>query len=272
MPSGTSPISSRKIVPPAAISKRPARRERAPVNRPPLVSEELRFEKGLREGRAGDLDERGVPAGTPLVNRLGDQLLARSALSGDQDRGLRGRDLLDEPEDLEHLGASADDVLEPVGVVHPLAEDPRLGDEPLLLEDLPEQVLELLDVDRLREVVLGSLLQGLDGAPNRPERGHHDDPDLGVGTSHARQELVPVHSRHSEVGEQDVRALLRDEAERLLAVRRRADLITVFREDRRETRPRRLLVVRDEDRSSRRVHPVPFSVIVNFVPRPGSLS
>ncbi len=54
-----------------------------------LVAEELALDELLRDGRAVDLDERLVLAARVLVQRAGDELLARAALAGDEHRGRR---------------------------------------------------------------------------------------------------------------------------------------------------------------------------------------
>ena len=49
-----------------------------------LVTEQLALEQRLGERRAVQLDERAVRARRPLVDRVGDELLAGAALAGDQ--------------------------------------------------------------------------------------------------------------------------------------------------------------------------------------------
>src|SRR6184192_2979212 len=67
-----SPISSRKIVPLSAISKRP---RRCAGERPFFVSEELGFEERLGERRTGDLHDRPRSAVGVVVEGLCDELL-----------------------------------------------------------------------------------------------------------------------------------------------------------------------------------------------------
>jgi hypothetical protein len=64
-----------------------------------LVPEQLRLEKGVRNGSAVDRYERLVGAPTPVVDREGGELLAGAALAGDQDRNVASRDATDHPED-----------------------------------------------------------------------------------------------------------------------------------------------------------------------------
>src|SRR5207247_9932200 len=76
------------------------------------VAEELGLHQRLGNRAAVDRHERAVATRALLVDRVRDQLLAGSALAGDQ----YGRDavgsLADRLEDVEHLRALADEVLE----------------------------------------------------------------------------------------------------------------------------------------------------------------
>src|SRR5439155_23976196 len=60
-----------------------------------LVPEQLALENPLGERGAVDREIRTVGAAAALVQRAGDQLLARAAFAGDEDRRLRGGDLRD---------------------------------------------------------------------------------------------------------------------------------------------------------------------------------
>jgi hypothetical protein len=59
--------------------------------RAPLVPEELALEKRLGQRRAGDVHERTGRPVTRIVKHLRDEVLARPALSGQQDGGRRAR-------------------------------------------------------------------------------------------------------------------------------------------------------------------------------------
>ena len=60
-----------------------------------LVAEQLGLDQVRRDGAAVDGDERAAAALAAIVDRPGDELLARSRLAYDEDRGRRGRHLLD---------------------------------------------------------------------------------------------------------------------------------------------------------------------------------
>ena len=71
-----------------------ARRSRAGVGALGMA-EDLAFHQFLGDRPAIDRDEGPVPARARLVNRLGADLLAAAALSGDEDGGLAGRGVFD---------------------------------------------------------------------------------------------------------------------------------------------------------------------------------
>ena len=89
--SGSSPISSRKSVPPSAASKRPGARAVGAGEGAALDAEELRLEQSLGDRRAVDRDERPRAARRELVQRARRELLAGAALAGEENRRLRCR-------------------------------------------------------------------------------------------------------------------------------------------------------------------------------------
>ncbi len=134
--SGSSPISSRKIVPPRAASNLPSARwsdlveeDRPAVGAPeeprPVgdragegaahVAEELALDQVLGDRPAVDDDERVLRPCAPPVDGARDELLPRAALAGHEHRRVRVRDLVDELRHRAHRGAAADQAVALVG-------------------------------------------------------------------------------------------------------------------------------------------------------------
>ncbi len=90
-----SPISSRKIVPPSAISNKPALARRRAGERAALVAEQLGLDQLLGDGGAVHLHEGLGRQRAGSVDGLGDQLFAGSRLAGDQDARAGRRHLRD---------------------------------------------------------------------------------------------------------------------------------------------------------------------------------
>ena len=139
MPS--SPISSRKSEPPCAASKRPARVATAPVKAPfswPNSSLSMSV-----EGIAAQLTRMNgaAVAGAALMQRAGQQFLARTGFAQQEDRHV-GRGRVRQPR--EHVvdrGALADDLLEVVRRLHFLPQR-----DVLFLEAIAERA-NLLEAD-----------------------------------------------------------------------------------------------------------------------------
>ena len=115
-----------------ASSSRPGRSEVAPVKAPGL-------DEVFRQRGAIDLDERAAGARALGVDGVGGQLLARAALSHDEDVGVRRRDRVEQLEDTPHRGRAAKHLT----VTHLLGQLPLevggFGQEPPTLEGLAEQ-------------------------------------------------------------------------------------------------------------------------------------
>src|SRR5713101_9374635 len=86
------------------------------------VSEEFALDETGRDGAAVDLDQGALPARAAAVNGAGDQLLARSRLTGDEHGRIGGRHLLHLAEQGAQGGAAPDYLLEIVLPVDLLAQ------------------------------------------------------------------------------------------------------------------------------------------------------
>src|SRR4029077_11327544 len=142
-----------------------------------LVPEDLAFEERLGNRGAVDRNERKSGARAELMNRLRDELLAGPRLARDEHRRARRRRLLDDLVDLPHLGAVADERAERTMLAQLAPQRLHLAHRLEALDDLVEQDLQALNVDRLREVVVRAFLHrldgGLDGALRREQQRRH---------------------------------------------------------------------------------------------------
>ncbi len=165
-----------------------------------LVAEDLALEQRLGNRGAVDRHERHLRARAQLVDGLRDQLLAGARLAPDEHRCLRRRGLLDRLVDLPHLRAVADHLAERAVLAKLLPQDLHLAQRVLALDDLVEEDLQALRLDRL---------------------GQEDDDRQRVAfvLEHAQQ-LEAAHARHDEVADDDRRSERGDTLKRFLAVRR----------------------------------------------------
>ena len=156
-----------------------------------------------RNGRLG--------AGAVLVDRPGDELLARATLSGDQ----HGKSLIGDTADglvsFLHSRAGTDDgIARDLFVRRRLRDDGRLAHQPGDLERLADHAAQLLQIDRLEQVVVGPVPHRLDGRVSRPDHGDKDDRDAGVDSAELRQDVEAGLVGQAEVQENNVRARSRD--------------------------------------------------------------
>ena len=236
-------------MPPSACCEAAVAAGRRAGERAALVAEQLALEQRLGQRGAVQLHERALGARAALVDRGRDQLLAGAALAGDQHAGARRRDLRDGLEHLLHRRGVADDVREAVLLGQPLAQLARLRAQPALLQLALDHDGQLVDVDRLGQVVGGARAHGRDRGLDRAERGHHDHRQVGVALAQACQQLDAVHAGHLQVGEHQVGRELLQLAQRLEPVGGGLDLVALVAQELGERGARVDLVVDDQDAS-----------------------
>jgi hypothetical protein len=114
---------------------------------------------------------------------------------------------------------------------------------------LGDAQIELLEAERLGDVVVGPQSEPADPIVLRRQRGQEDDgehPELGMGAELADQRPA-VHLRHHHVGDQQVRRPRQRALERLLAIDRRLDAEAALLEHGRHHAQDPRVVVGDQD-------------------------
>ena len=145
-----------------------------------LPAEQLALHEPGRQRGAVDLDHQAAPARAEPVDGLGDELLAGAGLAANEHRGVRGRDLLHQAQDLLDGGALPGDLA--VRVDHP-----DLGLEVVALR--LEPVLQSLDLRvRLPQGLLAlPALRDVAEDAERPDRA-----SAGVALGDAGQVVKPL--------------------------------------------------------------------------------
>ncbi len=175
-----------------------------------LMAEKFAFEEVFRERGAMEFDEWFQRPWTVFVDGLRDQLLARSALSRDQDTGSGGRDLLDDVEDFLHRGTRADDVVETQPTAQARPKLDRFVTERASVERPLDDEHELIDLRWFRKVVLRAALHRPHrGFDVREARDEHDD-EIRGDFARAREELQSVEPGHLQIGDENVRRIFLD--------------------------------------------------------------
>ena len=157
----------------------------------------------IRRQRAGvHSDEGAIGARRIGVDRFGDQLLAGARLAGNQNIGLRRRDLRNKVQHALHPLRFADDVRESVALFQRAAQfavlplQPRAGN---LAVDLEHQFLV---VPGLREVVVGPGLESLHRYFDRAVGRDQKNGRFNVARTDVAQQVEPRTVGHHQV-EQD---------------------------------------------------------------------
>ena len=209
-------------MPPAACSKRPWLRLVAPVNAPRSWAEQLALDQLARDRRHVDGHERAGPPAPVVVQRAGDQLLAGAALAVDHHGEVGRREPGDGAIDLLHRHRPPDQ-RQPVLGVALLARRRRCRQR--RLQRAPDHGQQLLQVERLGQILERAALGRLDRGDQRRLRAHHDHPQLGAHPLDARDQVEPVLVGHHHVGDHQVALAVLDPAPERGRIRGGAHLI-----------------------------------------------
>src|SRR5258708_19060202 len=129
---------------PVGLFEETLARAHRPRKRSLRVAEKFAFQKRLRDGSAVDGHERTVAALAVGMNRLGHQLLARSAFARDENDGVGRSDTHDAAENFAHAARLSDDVLELVAVLELAREKRHFPRQTAIVESLGDLNQELL--------------------------------------------------------------------------------------------------------------------------------
>src|SRR5262245_17381743 len=162
--------------------------------RAPLVAEQLGLDERLGDRRGIDGDERPVAPRALMVDSARHQLLASTALAGDQHGRRRRGDLRDQTVQLLDRGMPADDLVEIVGACQLGAQERDLTFEGAALEGAARERQELVLLERLGQVVEGAELHGGDRRAYGLHGGHEDHFDALVDGLDALEHLDAVHA------------------------------------------------------------------------------
>ncbi len=192
-----------------------------------FVAEEFGLHQRLGDGRAVDGDEWPVLARALVVNRLGDQVFARSAFALDENRGgLAGGDLLYETHQFCSLRRNCDHFVITRRAADLAAQRFDLGAKASRLERVLDGDAEFFEVERLADEVVGAQLKrGLHVIQLRIGRDHDDRRRVGSFLD-LLEHLDAAQVGHTDVEQNQVGGLLLGEAEAGFARRGFDDVIS----------------------------------------------
>ena len=217
------------------------------------VPEQLRLEQRLRNRRAIDLDERHVALRAAVVDRARDQFLPGAGLAGNEHRALGCGNELRTADDLFHRPAAADDAVVVELLVTFAEQVAVLGSQPLMVERPADDDEELVDLERLLQVVESAELHRLDGAFDRRVRGHHQHLAaiaFGRRVDVLANQLEPGELRHHVVDDEEIERALGEQPLRLARARRVDDAVAGVAQRAAERFQNFFLVVDEENRAA----------------------
>ncbi len=211
-----------------------------------LVAEQLALDQLARDRRHVDRHERARAPPAVVVQGARDQFLAGAALAVDHHRQIRGRQPRDAAIDLLHRGTAADQRQLLVGVARRRRRGGRHRRRNR--QRARDHRQQLLQVERLRQILERAALGRLHRCHQGRLRAHHHHAQLGAHAADARDQIQPVRVRHHHVGDDQVALAVLDPAPQGRGVRGAAHLVAGAAERLRQHGADRTVVIGDEDR------------------------
>ena len=139
-----------------------------------FVAEQFAFEQGRRKRRAMHGDKFRLVPPAQIMNGVRGQFLACAAFPFDQDIRRGGRDLPDGVEHFAQRRRFADDVLEPVTLVHLLPQRAIFLFHPAAGQRARDQHFDFVEIERLRHEIVSAAFHRFDRGVDRTVSRHHD--------------------------------------------------------------------------------------------------
>ena len=218
------------------------------------MPEEFRLQQLLGERRAVDGDERHFGSRALQMDGARHDLLARAAFPFDQHRHFAARHLFGEPGHSSHGFGVADERARIGALLQPESQLVVLCHHGLELEGLKHQCPQPLHVQRLGQIIIGTLLHRLDRAFDRAVSGHQDEHGIAAFSPGFLEQLQAAHLGHLHVHDQEVIEPFADELERARSVVGRVHQVTLALERLLNARTKSALVVHDQDLDFRLIH------------------
>ena len=212
-----------------------------------LVAEDLALEERLRDGGAVDRDKRERRAGAQFVDGLRHELLAGPRLAPDEHRCGGRRRLLDHAIERSNPWAVADDAAEAALFAQLPPQQLDLPQSLLALDRLVQQDFEPLRIDGLTQIVVGAVLDRVDGALDRALSRQQDEGDVGQLILQGAEQIVAAHPRHHEVAHDDRRPEAGDLAQPFFTVGGLVGLEPPGLNELRQAGPRCRVILDDQD-------------------------
>ena len=247
------------------------------------MAEQLGLQQILRNAAAIDCHEGQLGLRAVIMDRPRDELLAGPAFTQQEDVGRRIPDLADRREDPEHVLVPGDHVAEVDRIVRVPLKRSLFLLESLRIQGLPDEALEVIDVEILLDIVVGPLFHRAHRGFTRRISRNQDHEGPRRQFLDGFEKLEAVHFRHLQVRQDEIEVFLPAPVQALHAVRFADDAVPFPGQHDLEQFPDAGVVIHNKDSC----HPptsLAASAVTGFfsgredsqtatdVPRPGSLS
>jgi hypothetical protein len=209
-----------------------------------FMTEQLAFDEFAGNRRHINGDEGPVPTLTVVVERPRHQFLAGAGLARDHHRQVRLHQPGQHAVDVLHGRRAADER-------QALFVDPGLPvveDRMRLRQRLLDDTDQLVQIERLRQIVEGAALVGAHGRQQRVLRAHDDDAQVRTALADARHQVEAVLVGHDDVGDNEVADAVVDPLPERRRGAGRAHFVTEAAQGLIEHGPDGAVVVGDQDR------------------------
>ncbi len=182
------------------------------------ITEQFAFQERLRQGAAIHRHKRHPGPRAAGMNRPGDEFLAGSALPANQHVALGISHLLDNVEHLLHGIAFTDQSGLQRLLRHFTLQQHVFRGEPAFFQRVPDDELDLIDLERLREIIVGAQLHRFHRRFRRRKGRDEEHDGIGRRVLHRLEDIQPAYFRHLEIGDHQVEQLLFNPRDGLVSV------------------------------------------------------
>src|SRR5210317_1332450 len=196
---------------------------------PFFMSHQFALKQSLWNRGTVDRHKRFVFTRALHMNSAGDQLLAGAAFTLNQHgAGVAFGDLANHVEDLLHVTTFADDVIDAELAFLGGTEVSNFLTQLTGLKSLLDNDGQLIEVERLVDVVMRSKPHRLDGRFKHAKSRDHNDNDFVIKLLDLLQHLQPIHTRELDIKQHQRGSIFLDLPDRFLAAGSGNDVVTLF--------------------------------------------
>ena len=208
-----------------------------------LMAEQFAFQKRRRQRCAMDGDHRLLGARAEVVNRLGDEFLARAAFAQHKHTRACGGDLLDDFKNFLHHRRLADDIFDAELRVNLRTQLAIFRFQFVGAQGACDAHLQFVNLHPpLGNVIIRALPHRVHGHFLAAVSGHQNANRRLAQRFGALDEVQPAHARHALIRQQHIKRVLLQQPHRALAILGEVHIVPILQR-RTQSLPRGLLVI-----------------------------